>query len=292
MQKITPFLWFDDNAEEAINLYASVFKNSKIGAMSRYNEASAKAAGKEPGSVMTAEFELAGLKFAAINGGPVFKFTPSISFFVRCETTEEIDKLWEDLSKDGTVRMPLDKYEFSERFGWARDRFGVEWQLIISNEPQRIVPFLWYHEHAEEAMNFYASVFKDSKINDVYRFAEGGGVPAGKIMHATFRLNGQEFIAMDANKEPFNEAISFVVACDGQKEVDYYWDKLSEGGDEKAQQCAWLKDKYGVSWQIVPTILYKLLGDPNPVKSKKVTEAMLKMKKIEIDGLMKAYEEA
>lgn len=155
---------------------------------------------------------------------------------------------------------------------------------------QKITPFLWFNDQAEEAMNFYTSVFKDSRIVSVSRFGEGGPGAAGKVMTATFELYGQEFTALNGGPEfNFTEAISFMVHCETQAEVDELWAKLSEGGEES--QCGWLKDKFGVSWQIIPNALTEMLGDPDPEKARRVTEAMLKMQKIDVPTLRRAYEQ-
>ena len=157
---------------------------------------------------------------------------------------------------------------------------------------QKITPFLWFDNQAEEAVRFYTSIFKDSDITGILHYKAGEELPEGTVKHAQFTLNGEVFMAMDGGLDhpfTFNEAISFVVNCESQKEVDYYWEKLSEGGNEKAQQCGWLKDKFGVSWQIIPTVLNKLLQDKDPDKSKRVMNAVLQMKKIDIEGLQKAY---
>ena len=154
---------------------------------------------------------------------------------------------------------------------------------------QKISPFLWFDDQAEEAVNFYTSIFKNSKISNVTRYGEVGPGPKDSVMTVAFRLEGQEFMALNGGPHfKFTEAISFVVKCKTQEEVDDLWEKLSEGGGEKIQ-CGWLKDKYGVSWQIVPTILGEMISDPDPAKSQRVMEAMLKMKKIDIEGLRKAY---
>ena len=162
---------------------------------------------------------------------------------------------------------------------------------------QKISPFLWFNDNAEEAMNFYVSVFTNSKILNISRYgaegAEVSGRPTGSVMTATFELNGQTFTALNGGPVfKFTEAVSFVVSCETQAEVDHYWTKLSEGGDEKAQQCGWLKDKFGLSWQIVPTALHRLLGDKDPKKSQRVMQAILQMKKIVISYLERAYESA
>jgi len=158
---------------------------------------------------------------------------------------------------------------------------------------QRITPCLWFDDQAEEAAKFYISIFPNSRITDTSRYGEAGkeihGRPAGSIMTVAFELEGHGFTALNGGPVfKFNEAISLQVNCDTQAEVDRYWEKLSAGGDEKAQQCGWLKDRYGVSWQIVPKILIALLKDPDTEKSQKVMTAMLKMKKIDIEGLKRA----
>ena len=160
---------------------------------------------------------------------------------------------------------------------------------------QKITPFLWFDTQAEEAANFYTSIFKNSKITTVTRYDEAGAKaanrPAGSLMTVGFELEGQPFTAINGGPIfKFTEAISFAVNCEDQKEVDHYWDKLCEGGDEKAQQCGWLKDKFGLSWQIVPRQLGEMLGDKDPERSKRVMQAMLQMKKIDVEGLKKAYE--
>ena len=161
---------------------------------------------------------------------------------------------------------------------------------------QKITPCLWFDSNAEEAVNFYISIFKNSKIGKISRYGKEGyeihGKPEGTVLTVEFELNGQTFTALNGGPAfKFNEAISFQVHCESQKEVDHYWEKLSKGGDEKAQQCGWLKDKYGVSWQIVPTILGEMLQDKDPKKSGRVMNALLQMKKIDIRSLEKAYEQ-
>jgi predicted 3-demethylubiquinone-9 3-methyltransferase (glyoxalase superfamily) len=153
----------------------------------------------------------------------------------------------------------------------------------------RVTPFLWFDNNAEEAVQYYTSIFKDSKILQTSRYGEAGPGPKGSVMTMRFQLNGQEFIALNGGPHfKFNEAISFVVSCETQKEIDEYWEKLTAGGKEI--QCGWLKDKYGLSWQIVPTILGQLMSDKDPKKAKRVTQAMLKMVKMDIEGLKRAYQ--
>ena len=165
----------------------------------------------------------------------------------------------------------------------------------MTTKIQRITPFLWFDSQAEAAVNFYTSIFRNSKILTTTRYGEEGaaasGRPKGTIMTVAFQLDGQNFVALNGGPVfKFTEAISFVVNCESQDEVDHFWEKLSEGGDEKAQQCGWLKDKYGLSWQVVPSVLSDLLSDPDPEKSRRVMEALLQMKKIDIETLRRAAE--
>ncbi len=302
MQKITPFLWFDNQAEEAVNFYVSAFsaagdRDSKVGNAVRYDEAGAKASGRPKGSVMTMPFRLGGLDFVALNGGPVFKFTPAISFFVNCKTADEVQQLWDRFSEGGTALMPLDKYPFSDKYGWIQDKYGLSWQVIMPKEPivQKVVPSMMFVGKvcgkAEEAINFYSSIFKDSKMGTIFRYGAGREPDKeNSIAYADFALESQYFAIMESaheHKFGFTEAVSFLVNCTSQKDVDHYWNKLS--AVPEAEQCGWLKDKYGVSWQIVPTILSELLSDRDSRKSQSVMQAMLKMKKIEIADLEKAY---
>jgi len=160
----------------------------------------------------------------------------------------------------------------------------------MATKMQKITPFLWFDDKAEEAMNLYVSIFKNSKRGRISRYGEAGPGPKGTVMVATFQLEGQEFIALNGGPHfKFTEAISFVVNCETQDEVDAFWEKLSEGGAKG--QCGWLKDKYGLSWQIVPTVLGELMSDPDPEKSNRVMQAMLQMTKIDIKGLKQAYEQ-
>ena len=153
---------------------------------------------------------------------------------------------------------------------------------------KKITPYLWFENQAEEAANYYASIFKNSKIHEIQRYGEAGPGPAGSAMIVTFELEGQNFIALNGGPQfKFNEAISFYVDCQTQEEVDELWAKLSAGGEEGP--CGWLKDKYGLSWQIIPTTLTELLSDPDPEKAERVMKAMLQMSKIDIEGLKKAY---
>ena len=294
MQTITPFLWFDTQAEDAMKFYLSVFKHSKEIGVSHYGEG----APAPKGSVMTATFELEGLQFTALNGGPVHAgFTQAISFFVNCESAEEVNELWAKFLGGGTVMMEVGEYPFSKRYGWIRDKFGVSWQLMVGTQskPQRkIVPCLLFvgkkYAKAEEAMKLYTSVFPDGKIEFMHKD------PSDKqaVQFATFSLFGETFSAMDGlgrHEFDFTPATSFLVSCDTQKEVDTYWNALTKDGGQEVQ-CGWLTDKFGVSWQIIPTVLMKFISDPDPVKAGRVMRSMMTMKKIDITSIQRAYEGA
>ena len=298
LQKITPFLWFDTQAEEAANFYVSIFKNSKIKTVTHYESEGAAISGREPGSVMTVAFGLEGQEFVALNGGSMFEITSALSFYVNCDTEQEIDHLWQKFSEGGTVLMQLNKYPFSEKFGWLRDKYGVTWQLMIGEGMQKITPFLMFggvqSGKAEEAINFYVSLFPLSGIIHLERYESSEDNMEGTLKYARFSLNEQEFLAMDSIKEhsfTFTPGLSMVVNCKSQEEVDHYWDNLSEGGDERAQQCGWLKDRYGVSWQIVPIEMGVMMSGPDHEKSRRVVQAMLQMKKLDLRVLRKAYGE-
>jgi predicted 3-demethylubiquinone-9 3-methyltransferase (glyoxalase superfamily) len=292
MQKIMPCLWFDNQSEEAARFYTSLFADSKRTGTALYGEA-----GPGPkGSVMTVTFQLQGRSFMALNGGTEFDFTPATSFFVSCATEEEIDALWRELSKGGTVAMELAKYPFSRKFGWTSDRFGVSWQLNLVDQGKGINPFLMFvgkqHGKAEEAMKSYVSLFKDSRIEQVERYgADRPGETEGTVVHGRFTLAGQAFMAMDSardHKFSFTPAISFAVDCKTQEEVDELWEKLSDGGAKG--QCGWLEDRFGVSWQIVPTVLPEMMQDKDAQRVKRVMNAMFKMTRLDIKTLRSAWE--
>jgi len=303
LQKITPFLWFDDEATDAVNFYLSVFSQQEgaLNTITRvilYGDEAAEASGRSAGSVMTIAFLINGQEFAAINGGPAFRFSPSISFFVTCNTDQKVNLLWSRLSEGGNILMNLDKYPFSEKFGWVNDKYGVSWQIALSEGPQKITPCLMFsgnqHGKAEEAMNYYISIFNNSEIINIQRYGAGDPEPENTVKFASFSLVDQEFMAIDSNREhafTFNPSVSFVVNCETQEELDYFWNELTRGGDERAQLCGWLQDKYGVSWQILPASLREWLSDPDTRKSDRVMQAILEMKKINIQTLKNAYEQ-
>jgi predicted 3-demethylubiquinone-9 3-methyltransferase (glyoxalase superfamily) len=294
MQTIIPHLWFDTQAREASDFYAAVFDDSRVKNVTTLD-------GTPSGSVDMVDVEICGQDFLFLAAGPLFRFNPSISFLVSCATEAEVDALWRSLSEGGTALMELGEYPFSRRYGWLQDRFGVSWQLMFAGDrpiAQKITPTLMFTGkqagNAEEAIRFYASVFLHSEVGEIVRReSDEPPDPAGTVRHAQFRLAGQQFGAMDSaypHGFAFNEAISLVVQCETQEDIDHYWERLSS--DPKAEQCGWLKDKYGLSWQITPTAMTEMLASGNPKKIAAVTEAFLKMKKFDLAKLKAVYEAA
>jgi predicted 3-demethylubiquinone-9 3-methyltransferase (glyoxalase superfamily) len=274
---IYPCLWFNGNAKEAATLYCSLFSNSRI----------------TVDTPMVVNFELTGKKFMGLNGGPMFTINPSISLFAICPTIDATNELWNTLIDGGSALLSIDKYPWSERYGWLKDRFGVTWQISIAyeeNTPQKITPSMLFTNQqfgrAEEAINFYTAAFSNSGTDQLIHYPSGDN-NAGKVMFAEFNLNKYNLIAMDGpgtHDYAFNEAVSLVVQCATQEEIDYYWNKLTEGGKES--RCGWLTDKFGVSWQIIPTIIGKLMSDPE--KGQRVMQAIMQMKKLDIATMMNA----
>ena len=291
MQKITPHLWFDTEAVEAADYYSSALPDSKVTNVTTIHDTPS-------GDTDIVSFELMGQSFMAISAGPLFKFTPAASFLISCTTKEEVDTLWARLS-EGSVHMPLESYPFSERYGWTEDRYGLSWQIMLVGEEQagqRITPTLMFVGKvcgkAEEAINLYTSVFPNSEIGPILRYGKGEEPDEeGTIKYASFLLDGQEFAAMDSARDHdfgFNEAISFLVSCETQEEIDHYWDSLS--AVPEAEQCGWLKDRYGLSWQVVPSAMDEMLRGGTKEQMARVTEAFLKMKKFDLAELRRAYE--
>jgi len=293
-QMIIPHLWYDTQAKEAADFYVSTFgRNSMLKEVNTIDDTPS-------GSAEMVSFDIWGYAFSAISAGPLFKFNPSISFMVNFDPSQDadarqrIDDVWGRLSEGGKALMPLDSYPFSERFGWIEDKYGLSWQLIYTNpegeDRPLIIPALMFVGdvcgQAEEATDFYLSVFKDARRGAIARYPAGmEPEKEGTIMFTDFNLRGQWFAAMDSAQQhdfAFNEAVSLMVNCNDQEEIDYYWNKLS--AVPEAEQCGWIKDKYGVSWQIIPANLDELMGK-NPEKT---TPVLLAMKKIVIADLEKA----
>lgn len=288
--KTSPFLWFNDNAEEAIAFYTSIFKASQITNLVHDDHHSQA----QDGTLVAGSFELAGREFLAANGGQPFSFTPAISFFVNCRTEQEMDEAWKKLSEGGRVMMELGQYPFSPKFGWLADRFGLSWQLHLARSEQRIAPFLLFagkqHGRAEEALDFYVSLFPNSRVIRMDRFGPGEQEQEGTVKRAIFSLCGEEFMMMEtgqAHRFTFNSAVSFYVSCETQAQVDRLWERLSARGEQ--QRAGWLKDRYGVSWLIVPAIVRSIVESGDQQKAMQVLRAMTQMTRPDIRRLEEAY---
>lgn len=278
-EKITPCLWFNGQAKEAAALYCAVFANAKISAQ----------------SPMVTAIDVSGQSITLLDGGPMYKPNPSISFYYICEKAEEFDRIWNAFSKDGMVMMPAGKYPWGEKYGFVSDKFGISWQLALGNirdVGQKITPCLMFtgnqYGRAEEAITLYTSIFEKPKVDGILRFGKNE-LPdeEGKVKHAQIALNGQKLMLMDSARPhafTFSEGVSLTVHCETQAEIDYYWEKLTERGEES--MCGWLKDRFGVSWQILPTILSKIMSDP--AKAGKAAQAFMAMRKINIEQIVQA----
>ncbi|KUJ56753.1 VOC family protein [Chryseobacterium aquaticum] len=281
---IFPCLWYDGDAKESADFYCQVF-----------------------GGTITTDtpvflnIELFGQKLMLLNGGPQFKKNASVSFMVLCETEEEVEKYWSPLSENGLVLMELGEYPWSKKYGWVRDRFGVTWQVYLGEKQgeQKIIPTLMFiHKNngkAMEAMELYIEIFPNSKIGNVLKYGDGVGNESHEIpenvQHAHFEIDDYSFFCMDNSYDhefDFNEGISIVVMTDNQEQTDQLWNSLTKDGGRESM-CGWLKDKFGMSWQIVPKKLIQLMNDPHQEKAQKVVQAMMKMQKIVISDLEEAY---
>ncbi len=300
-QKIVPHLWFDKEANEAAEFYTSLLPDSVI--LSR-----AVIKDTPSGDCDDVSFRLAGMNFRAISAGPDFTFNPSISLMVNFDPSREADAreklsaMWEKLFPGSEVLMPIGEYPFSSLYGWLQDRFGLSWQLILSNpdgEPRPvIVPSLLFTGdvcgRAEEALDYYTTLFEDSHRGLTVHYPEGDGPDAeGSLMFGDGLLGGMWMAAMDSGYEhgfAFNESVSFIIRCNSQQEINYYWEKLS--AVPEAEQCGWLKDRFGVSWQVVPSVLESMMSNGTPEQIQAVTRAFLSMKKFDVLELTAVYNSA
>lgn len=290
MQKIVPHLWYDKEAKEAALFYISLFDQAKL--------LNVAVIGNTPsGDAEIVSFELAGQQFEAISAGPYFKFNPSISLMVACYSVDEVNIKWKALIEGGSELMPLGEYPFSKLYGWVQDKYGLSWQLMLvesGQSIQKITPNLLFSNDvcgkAQEAVKYYTEVFPNSEIGFISRYEEGEAANTkAKVNYAAFKLCGESFSAMDNGFDvdfSFNEAFSIIVKCEDQKEIDYLWNKLSAVPD--AEQCGWIKDKFGLAWQIVPKNIDEILFKGSKEELIRVTEAFMKMRKFDLEVLEKA----
>ncbi len=292
MQKITPFLWFEKDMKGVTDFYISVFPGSRL-------KGKGELENTPSGAVQMATLEIYGQDFSLMTAGPYLPFNPTISFIVSCQSMDEVDELWGKLSSTGKILMELSSYPFAEKYGWVQDKYGVSWQIMYSKTmqaPQKVTPTLMFAGtvcgRAGEAVDFYTSVFHNSKID--YKMDYDGTEPVddpnAKVKHAGITIENFHIALMDSGKKSpltFEQAISFVVNCDTQEEVDYYWEKLTDGGKEV--QCGWLSDKFGMPWQIVPRAMESMMAEGSKEQIARVTQAFMQMKKFDIKKLEEVY---
>lgn len=297
-QKIIPHIWFETQAEEAANFYTKLFSNSEI-----INKTVLKDTPSQPnGETTIINLIISGQSFQFINAGQMLDRNQSFSYMMAINDISEMQRIWSELSVDAEIFAPLEKYDFSEQYGWLKDKFGVSWQLIHheGSDIAQVAPCLLFTEavygQAEEAMKYYMSVFKDSEEipGHIDRFGPNQAPDIeGKLNYARFKLLGSELVLMDSALEhgyAFNEMQSLVIYCKDQEEIDYYWEALS--AVPEAEVCGWLKDKYGVSWQVVPAILEEMMANSSEVQLAAVTQEFLKMSKFNIQKLQDVHAKA
>ena len=274
---IYPCIWCDNNAREMADFYCGTFPETRL-------------LEENPVVVM---LEMFGQKLMLLNGGDIFRPTPSISLMFLTMSETEVAEIWQRLSVDGMMMMPLDSYPFSPQYGWVEDKYGVSWQLYTASDPshivQKIVPTLMFtgaqNGRATEAATLYTSLFPHSAIRGIMHYDAQSGEPVTSVQHGEFMLDDYLLMMMDSGYDHqfnFTEGLSLVVECNDQQEIDSYWNTLTSNGGEESQ-CGWLKDRYGISWQIVPNQLAKWME-----MSPKVMEIVLTMNKLDINRLQEA----
>lgn len=281
---IFPCLWYDGDGKQSAEFYCKVFNGTIT-----------------VDTPVVLNIELFGQKLMLLNGGSQFEKNASVSFMVMCETEDEVENYWNQLSDGGIVLMELGEYPWSKKYGWVRDQFGLTWQLYLGEKQsdQKMIPTLMFiHQNngkAMEAMQLYTDIFANSKIGSVLKYGEGVNGETHEIpenvQHAHFELDGYSFFCMDNSYDhqfDFNEGISMVIMTENQEETDHLWNSLTQNGGRESM-CGWLKDKFGFSWQIVPKKLIQLMSDSDQEKAQKVVQAMMKMQKIVIKDLEEAY---
>jgi predicted 3-demethylubiquinone-9 3-methyltransferase (glyoxalase superfamily) len=275
--RIYPCLWFSKQAKEAAAFYCSVFNNARITHENPF----------------VSIFEASGQQFMCLDGCPEIKPNPSVSIMVEYSNEAVLNQNWEALLQEGKALMPLNTYPWSKKYGWVQDRFGISWQLmLIDKEPeQKFTPVLMFcgvqQGKAAEAIDYYTSLFPHSSVASLLKYGTENPSVEGQVMHSRFYLHNYQLMAMDSGVPQlfsFNEAVSIVLECKTQEEIDDYWSHLSDGGQES--QCGWVKDRFGLWWQVVPEVLGKLMSDPE--RMPRVSQVFMKMKKFDIAALENA----
>lgn len=293
--KLHPCIWLTDGAAEAANLYISAFQSGRVLNKTYFSAAAAEVSGQKQGSECTVDIEVAGQTLQLLNGGPYFQHSPSMSLFAVCGSAQEVDAIYAKLSPGGKTLLALGEYPFSRRYAFFSDKFGVHWQLMLEEGAKpRIIPCILFGGEKQgtgtKALEFYKTLFKNTNVLMDERYGKNQGAPEGAIMHARLLLEGSPLVIMDGNSPdpmPMSGALSLVVMCDDQKEVDHYWEKIAAKGAEA--QCGWINDEFGVTWQIVPRGLDELVTGDNE-KASRAFKAMADMKKIDFETIRRAYD--
>ncbi|MFO8149738.1 MAG: VOC family protein [Trueperaceae bacterium] len=298
--RIVPCIWLDDQAEAAASFYLAAFPDGRVDAVARYPRSGENPSNQPPGSVLTVDLTLAGQRFTLLNGGPNFKPNPSVSFHVHLPDAAAVDALYAPLGEGGMDLMPLDAYPWSPRFAWLQDRFGVSWQLMARGDATRltVVPALMFagphHGRAREAVAAYAAALPGSRVRRVEDFAEGEGGEVGTVKQAALELMGQPFAAMDGglgHAFGFDEGVSLQVMCVDQAEVDRIATALAADGGEEGP-CGWLRDRFGVWWQVVPEAVGTWMASDDEAARDRVFHALLQMRRLDLAALERAFRAA
>jgi predicted 3-demethylubiquinone-9 3-methyltransferase (glyoxalase superfamily) len=296
MQKIVPHLWYDSEAETAARTYVDLVPGSALGAVVRYPEAGREIHGREPGTVMTVDFRLGDTSLLALNGGPIFRFTHAGSLFVALEDRADVDRLWHGLAEGGRELMPLGRYDWSEHYGWLADRWGLSWQIALGERAavgRTVSPALLFGGaragQARAALDLYAETFPGAGLDGVLHHDGSGKDPATSIAHAQLDIDGQKLMVMESveSEAGFTEAFSLLVNCEDQAEIDRLWAALS--AVPEAEACGWLKDRFGVSWQIAPRVLGEMMTSGDRAAVERLTAAFMPMKKLDLATLQRAF---
>ena len=296
-QRIVPCIWLDDQAEAAASFYAATFPNGRIEALMRYPRGAPNPAGRPPGSVLTVDFSVAGLRLTLLNAGPSHRPNPSVSFHVVLPEEEAVDALHAVLVEGGMEAMPLGAYPWSPRYAWVQDRFGVSWQLMARADVAEAtaLPALMFagphHGRARDAITLYATVFPDTRVGHVTDFGEDEGGEAGTVKQAALDLFGQPLVAMDGgafHAFGFDEGVSLQVYCTDQAEVDRFASALAaEGGEEGP--CGWVRDRFGLWWKVVPEVVQHWLTVDDEAARERVFHALMPMRRLDLATLERAF---
>lgn len=291
--RLSPCLWFRTEADAVADFYTSTFGGTIV--RRAYYPDAENVGGYAPGDLLTVDFEIGGLEFTALNGGPEFGVNPSISFFIEVRDASEVDRLAAILLDGGETLMPVDAYPWSERYGWVQDRFGVSWQIMAAgDEALAIMPCLLFSGElagrANDALEHYTDVFS-ATTGYMGRYGPEDGEREGWIGHATINLLGTRLALSDGDREhghPFTEGVSLQVLCDTQEQIDHYWDALTADGGRESQ-CGWLVDRFGVSWQVSPADMAEWLASDDGEARARAFSAMLRMRRLDLSTLEAAY---